>query len=120
MARYCHSAAAAASSSLRRVTSARSSVSGAMSGAASGGVRWRPAGVRCPVDGVQWRRTGILGGARCRDWWNVTDLQELADIRRLVAAFDLRTQVIAAEWQREEKRARKRRERVQRQEQRPD
>ena len=50
-------------------------------------------------------------GSRCVDWWNAPDLNELADIRQLVAAFDMRTVVIAAELQREERQARKQRER---------
>ncbi|MDQ3222842.1 MAG: hypothetical protein M3Q75_05105 [Gemmatimonadota bacterium] len=43
--------------------------------------------------------------------WEVVELEELAAIRQHVAAFDLRTQMVATEWQREQKRERRRKER---------
>jgi hypothetical protein len=50
-------------------------------------------------------------GSRCRDWWDADDAHELAGIRQTVAAFDVRTAVIAVDLQREQRQERKRRER---------
>jgi hypothetical protein len=52
---------------------------------------------------------GIAGG--WRDFWQVPDALELAEIHRQVAIFDARAATLAAELQREERRERKRRER---------
>ncbi len=45
-------------------------------------------------------------GARCRDWWSDDETEA---IRRQLAAFDARTAAIAAAWQREARRERRKR-----------
>jgi hypothetical protein len=52
-----------------------------------------------------------MRGARCRDFWQVPDVLELAAIRAYVAAFDARVGAMAVELQREERRERRRPER---------
>ena len=57
------------------------------------------------------RETTFPTRGEYRDPWELQELSELAGIRQHVAAFDVRTQVIAVEWQREQKRERRRRQR---------